>query len=489
MGLLDLFRRRPSEPTEAAPPASDSAPEVTERIGVGETATFGGYPESREASADLRGTARHKTFQEMVLNVSIVGTGVRRVYRLIGTVDWTMAPARGDDVPEEAARDAAAFAQAAIVDAMRRTTPIGSWSKRIASAEFFGSSVQEWTMRDSDDPRWPGRLVFDRIDWRRPATIERWDVDSNNAVHGVWQQGKSGESVYLPRAKLVYHVDDELTDSPEGVGLLRHAAETVRRLKLYLSHEARAIKNSANGNLVGKSPRAAMRADNLTDAQIANAERGLRDYLENHERKDGLYLMLDSKTYRQPDGSPSNVPMWSVDAIEAGNDLEAIAKAISRELWQAAAALNVEHVLLGSGGGSLAMQATKSADFYKFVEGILERTAEIIDRDLIGPLWEVNGLPPALRPTPQFSRLGFRDVAEIVGLMGQMATAGVTLDRGDELVKALVEFLGLPALAELDDEERDAARDAAARRAGMPPVDEPEDPEDDARAVDDPEED
>lgn len=471
MGLLDLFRRRTEEPTEAPPAAQLALPAPDERVGVGETQTYGGYPENREASADLRGTARQKTFQEMVLNVAIVGSAVRRVYRLIGSVDWTMAPARGDTVPEDAARDAAEFAQAAIVDAMKRTTPIGSWAKRIASAEFFGSSVQEWTMRDGDDPRWPGRLVFGRLDWRRPATIERWDVDDNNTVHGVWQATKTGAPVYLPRAKLVYHVDDELTDAPDGVGLLRHAAETVRRLKLYLSHEARAIKNSANGNLVGKSPRAGMKADRMAAEEIAAAELGLRSYLENHERKDGLFLVLDSKTYKNPDGSPSNVPMWGIEAINAGNDLAAISTAINRELWQVAVSLNIEHTLLGSGGGSLAMQATKSADFYRFVEAILERIAEVIDRDLITPLWEVNGLPPALRPVPQFSRLSFRDISEILAMLAQLSTTGVTLDRADDAVKVLFEFIGLPVLAEESPADQMARRDAAASAVGLDPAD------------------
>lgn len=471
MGLRDFFRRRTSEATEAPPPDQRAVPAVDERIGVGESQTYGGYPESREASADLRGSTRQRTFNELVLNIAIVGTAVRRVYRLIGSVDWTMAPARGDTVDENAARDLADFAQAAIFDATKRTTPIGMWAKRIASAEFFGSSVQEWTMRAGDDPRWAGRYVFDRIDWRKPATIERWDTDDNNVVHGVWQLGKTGAQVYLPRAKLVYHVDAELSDGPEGVGLLRHAAETARRLKLYLSNEARAIKNSANGNLVGKVPKAAMREDKLSAASITAAEEGLRNYLENHERKDGLYLVLDSKTYKNPDGSPSNVPMWGVEALEAGNDIEEISKAIDRELWQLAAALNVEHIMLGSSGGSLAMQAAKSADFYRFVEGILESIAAVIDRDLIGPLWEVNGLPPALRPVPQFSRLGFRDVSEIMTLLSQMATAGVTIDRTDEVVKALFEYLGLPVLDTTSAIDTETARDAAARRLGLDPID------------------
>jgi hypothetical protein len=465
MGFLDLFRR-PTAPT-TAPPATSAPPPVDEPVGTGGTSSFGGYPSSNESAAAMRGTARHKTMAEMVANVAIVATAVRRTYRLIGGVDWTMSPARGEDIDETAAKDAAEFAHHAIVNGTRATTPIGKWAKRVASAEFFGASTQAWTMRVDDDRRWPGSLIYDRIDWRPSATIERWDTDANGVVHGVWQRSTdTGAEIYIPRARLVYHVDDELTDSPEGTGLLRHAAETVRRLLVYLSIEGKGYQNSVNGNMVGRTPSAEMKASRMDAAAIAAAEAGLRDYLQNHRKKEDLHLVLDSKTYKNNDGSPSNVPMWSIDTIKADNDLEELGKAIQRDLWMIAVALNVEHVMLGSAGGSLAMQAQKSADYYRFVEGILENIAQVIARDLIDPLWVVNGLDPALKPTPQFSRLSFHDVTELVAMLKDLATAGVTVDRADDAVRAIFEFLGLPVLDD-DPEAMAAARADAAAAAGM----------------------
>lgn len=467
MGLLDrLLFPRPTEPTAAPPSAPPPAPD--ERVGSGGTSTYGGYVENREASAALRGSQRHKTLADMVLNIAIVATAVRRVYRLVGAVSWTMAPARGDGIDEEAAKDAADFAAHAIFDATKDTTPVGKWAKRIASAEFFGASVQEWTARAADDARFPGRVVFDRIDWRPTHTIDRWDADANGKIHGVWQRLiDTGSLVYLPRAKLVYHVDDELSDNPEGTGLLRHAAETVRRLGAYLAIEGKGYQNSVNGNMVGRAPVAAMRADKLTEAQITEAKSGLKDYLENHRKKEDLHIVLDSRTYKNPDGSPSNVPMWGIDVLEAGNDLDELGKAIQRDLWLAAVVLHMEHVMLGSSGGSLAMQAQKSADFYRFVEGLLETIAAVISRDLIGPLWIMNGIDPSLKPTPKFGRLAMRDIGEVIAAIAQLSSAGVTLDRSDDAVKAIMDFLGLPALEELDQADALDARDRAAAAAGM----------------------
>ena len=60
------------------------------------------------------------------------------------------------------------------------------------------------------------------------------------------------------------------------------------------------------------------------------------------------------------------------------------------------------------------------------------------------------------------------DIAEIVALLKQMADSGVTLDRADDAVKAIFEFIGLP-VPEVDPMADAARRDDAARRAGLGP--------------------
>jgi hypothetical protein len=112
------------------------------------------------------------------------------------------------------------------------------------------------------------------------------------------------------------------------------------------------------------------------------------------------------------------------------------------------------------------MQAQKSADYYRFVEGILENVAGVIARDAVDVVWALNGLDPALKPSPKFSRLSFHDVLELIAALKDLSTAGLTLDRSDDAVKAVFEFLGLPTLDD-DPEEMAAQREAAAQAAGM----------------------
>jgi hypothetical protein len=74
------------------------------------------------------------------------------------------------------------------------------------------------------------------------------------------------------------------------------------------------------------------------------------------------------------------------------------------------------------------MQAQKSADYYRFVEGILENVAGVIARDAVDVVWALNGLDPALKPSPKFSRLSFHDVLELIAALKDLSTAGLTLD-------------------------------------------------------------
>lgn len=464
MGLLDLFRRKPDAGPSTAPPTAPP-PKPTEEAGAGGSVTHGGYADSGEHNAEMRGTRRYTRMRTMATNIAIIGTALRRVDRLLGAVEWTMAPAKGEGVNENDAKDAADFAAHAIFKAP--STPWSKIVKRAGASEFWGHSEQEWTVRLEDDGQWPGRFVFADFAFRPPHTIERWDTDEQTGVvRGCWQRNPTTQAeIYLPRWKLLRRVDDVLSDSPEGTGLLRHVAELARVLEVYVNIEGKGFQNSVNGNMVGRVPKAEI--SKLDAAAQTAALAGIKDYLENHRKKENLSLELDSSTYKNADGTISNVPKWGIDVLQAANDLEELGDAINRVIRDIAIALCVEHILIGSdGGGSLAMMAQKSSDFFGLVMGILTSIGEIISSDAIDPLWVLNGLDPKLKPTPRFSRFAFHAIAEIVALLKQLADSGVSLDRADEAVKALFEFLGLPTL-EVDEAAMMGARDAAAEKAGL----------------------
>src|SRR3546814_19917463 len=69
------------------------------------------------------------------------------------------------------------------------------------------------------------------------STITQWFRDEGGTVEAVVQRVPGRADVTRPRAKIVYAVDDTLSDSPEGLGLFRHLAKTAYRLETFLSLE------------------------------------------------------------------------------------------------------------------------------------------------------------------------------------------------------------------------------------------------------------
>lgn len=469
MGILDWFYTRAAPQPE--PAAQQSAPPTvpdpvpTEEMGAVGARLWGGYAHQNERNPEMVGERRYAKMTENATNIAIIGTAVRRSEQLIRSVEWTMAPARGAGIDEAAAQEMAEFAEHAVL-----RSPSQSWAEiaaRAGSGEYLGNSVQEMTVRIEDAGRWKGRFVLADVAWRPPHTISRWNQDQHGALLGVWQrQPDGGDEVYIPRWKVLYHSDQTLSSDPAGVGLLRGVAEVARQLMALVQLEGKGFTNSVNGNMVGYVPEAEIAK--LAKDKQAEALSGIKGYLENHRRKDDLALTLDSSTYKNTDGTLSAVRKWGMEVLKAENDLKELGEAIWRKVWEIAIALNIEHIVIGAKGGSLAMQSQKSMDFYRLIMGILQAIAHAVKRDVLGLIWLTNGLDPALMPTPRFSRFAFHDIAEIVALLKQMADSGVTLDRADDAVKAIFEFIGLP-VPEVDPMADAARRDDAARRAGLGP--------------------
>jgi hypothetical protein len=195
----------------------------TKTVGAMGSAIYGGYVQSVEDSADLAGERKFKTYSEIMANVSIAAAGVRYFLAVMGKASWTFTPSEADVDGKYAE-----MAEQIIMD--DPATPWHRIVKRAGMYRFFGFSVQEWTARRRED----GVMTFLDVAPRAQKTIERWDIDPvNGEVRGVWQRiPQSGREVYLPRGKIMYVVDDSLSDSPEGLGLFRHIVKTSKALQV-----------------------------------------------------------------------------------------------------------------------------------------------------------------------------------------------------------------------------------------------------------------
>ncbi len=444
-------RRRARQHQKAAPPAAPP-PEAPSNsgstAGVGGYVIHGGRLASDELDARLRELARYKTYRDMLYNTSIVAAGVRYFLNLVSKAAWTAKPSTLPGVDEALAEEHAKFAQSAIDNVRLR-----SWHRVIragAMYRFYGFSIQEWTAeRRATD----GKIVFRDIAPRPQRTITEWYQNERQEVIGVGQEPPDfGKTIKLPRAKLLYLVDDSLEDSPEGLGLFRHITGRCTLLRRYEDLEKIGFETDLRGIPIVRAPLADLqekvRNGTMTQADYDKAVQPLVDFLTNHVRGPKLGMMLDSLTYKTADerNAPSAQHKWDIELLKAGStSQEAIANAIVRLTHDIARLLGVENLLLGADGkGSLALSADKSHNFFLLIDSTLTDMRAGLRRDVLGPLWALNGLPEETMPTFETEAIQYRDIQSVTGALRDLAVAGAPMDYKDEAIDAVRQLVGLP---------------------------------------------
>ena len=426
-------------------------------VGAAGTAIYGGYIQSREKDASLDGVLRYATYSDIIANTSIVAAGVRFFLNLVSKADWMVQPA------EVAGKQKQAEEIAELVEEMLHdmTTPWHRVIRRAAMYRMYGFSLQEWTAKRRDD----GAIGFLDIEPRAQVTIERWDTDYHGRVYGAVQRApQDSKDIYLPIKKCLYMVDDALNDSPEGLGLFRHLVKTSKALTRFEQLEGYGFETDLRGIPVGRGPFKLL-DDMVESGEITDAERlaiiaPLTDFTQNHVKRPDLALLLDSMTYESTDESstPSNVKQWDAELLKGGNtSADAVAKAITRKNRELARVLNVEHLMLGEGTkGSAALSKDKSQSFAMMVDGTLDETVETVERDILVPLFMLNGWDLDLMPTLKTEAIQHREVTEVTGALADMSQAGAVLAPDDPAINVVRDLLGLP-----DAEVLDIASDAS----------------------------
>lgn len=418
-------------------------PSPGKESGVSGTAVFGGFIDDGETNPALGHGQRYRTAADILANISVVAASVRYFLNLLANPKWTVTPA--DDTPE--AEALAEFAQSVIDDLGSSWTRI---VRRTGMYRFHGFSIQEWTASRRED----GRIGFSDIESRPQHTIERWDVAPNGSVRGVWQRSpQDGAELPLDRWKIVYMVDDTLTDSPEGMGWFRHLVEPASRLKEYLTLEKVGFERDLAGTPVGKAPvtalNRAVKAGNLSRADANKMIDGLKNFVKMEIKKENTGLVLDSQPFENQTAEgtqASGVNQWGVELLtgDAGS-IKELGEAIQRISVEMARIIGTENIFTGSdGSGSLALSKDKSSQLFLNVNSTLDEMTEQFDKDIIDPLWVLNGLPEELKPSFTHEDVGFKDAEQIALVLKDLAGSGAVLAPDDPAINDLRDMLGVP---------------------------------------------
>lgn len=425
----------------------------SEQGGPGYTIT-GGYINQPEKSPKLSLGQRELTVADMMANISIIAASTRYFVNLVSKSTWQVRPVYdlGDDKSSDEAKRAAELVERAMYDMAVSWTRL---IRRTAMYRFHGFAIQEWTAKRDKD----GTILYKSVDSRPQHTINRWDIDENGNVIGVAQTlPQTGQECYLPRGKIIYLVDDALTDYPDGMGVFRHLVEPSQRLKSYLRLEGIGFERDMRGIPIGRAPfrelQDAVNAGKMSQADADAYTRGIQEFVKLQNKGVDSSITLDSTPYENKvgDGTTFTSTMkWGLDLIRGVppgfSDLNT---AITRVNQDMARIIGTEHLMLGGDKGSYALSEDKSRNLFLQVEATLSDIAETFETDFIEPLFNLNGIDHSLKPSLEPEALQFRDFAEIAGAVRDLATAGAVIPPDDPLIDDVRSLMGVSLQPELD---------------------------------------
>lgn len=427
--------------------------------GVSGTPLYGGYVRTNELNAKLVGLQRYRTAADILTNTSIVAAGVRYFLNLVAKPKWKVKPADDSD----AAKQVAEFVEEVLFGMGT------SWSRIIRRSGMYrwhGFGVGEWTAIKRDD----GKIGLKDIEQRPQYTIEKWAADEQGNILGVWQRApQNGQLLWIPRSKMVYLVDDMMTDSPEGMGWFRACAEPAERLKRFMEVETTGYERNLAGIPIGRIPYAeinnAVKSNALTQAQADEIINAIEDFVSLQAKDQATSIVLDSAPYESitDQGTTiSTVYKYGIDLLKGDvSGMTDLGKSIDRDIHQLARIIGVENLLLGADGkGSLALSKTNAESMYLVINSTVQDMAEAYDRDGIGPIMDLNGIPDKLRPTLDAEDVAFKDVVEISTTLMNMATAGAVLQPDDPAINELRGLMGIS-------DQKEMTTQMIAQRMGM----------------------
>lgn len=411
---------------------------------------YGGFLDSPERSAALIGQRKYLTYGNAV-NTAIVATGLRRTLDMLAGTEWHAEenPAGGKD-----AKRGVGLVTKGLIEA-QMPSPWSAIVRKQALYRYYGFALHAWTIKRDTE----GNQVFAEIAHRPQYTIDRWDKPSDQYPWlAVGQLTNQGNRYTIDRRRLFYAVDDSITDSPEGTGLLRHVVELIRRLGVLEGLEILAYETDLRGMPIGRVPLAEMK--NAATASGANTKDQIEAFIAERTQvirnslagiiKDPSrlqHLLLESAPYLGADQDTfSTIRKWEFELLKGqSNGVDHVAAAIGRIQLEIARVLGIEFALVGgnSSAGTYGMHTDKTRFFAQNLRTMLREIAAFATRDLARTLVALNGLDPdTATPTLVASPVSTEAVREACEALQLIAQAGLQPD--DPVINVLRGRMELP---------------------------------------------
>lgn len=416
-------------------------------LGVAGDNVDNGQIRADEFLPELRGKKAIRKYREMRDNDSTIGAVMYATEQVLRDVKLHVKPANDS----EAAKREAEFVKS-VLDDMDHTL-----DDHIAEALSFlsygfawfevvykrrnGLQTQNLKKRSKYND---GRIGVRKIAARAPWTINKFDVDQvTGDVLGLHQDtGRIGNTHYIPVNKSLYYRTTSINGDPSGRSVLRNAYTSYEYLNNLQSIEAIAVERELAGIPVARIP-----AEYLSnDASTAQAGfvNNLRQILRDVKFNEQGYIILPSDTYPDKDGAPTNTRLVDVELMSSnGNRNIDIDPIVRRYQHDIARSVLSEFLMLGSQGGSYALSKSKTDLFLRALESYIQAIVDVLNKQLVERLWELNGLNYDLMPRIDAGDVAPHDLREIAAFLRNLNGANIDVSSHPEVIQDLMDIAEL----------------------------------------------
>jgi hypothetical protein len=425
-----------------------SETEAKKILGVAGDNTSNGQIRADEFLPELRGKKAIRKYREMRDNDSTIGAVMYATEQVLRDVDLKVMPA--NDSAE--AKKEADFVES-VLDDMDHTLDdhiaesLSNLSYGFAWFEVIYKRRNGPTER-SDKKRSKysdGRMGVRKIAIRAPWTISRFDVDQKTGdVLGIYQDGSGyNNSNYIPTRKSLYYRTTTINGDPAGRSILRNAYTSYEYVNNLQSIEAIAVERELAGIPVARIPAEYLSGDATATQSgfVNNLQSILRDVKFNEQG----YIILPSDTYPDKDGAPTNQKLVDVELMSSSGsrniDIDPIVRRYQHDI---ARSVLSEFLMLGGGNtGSYALSKSKTDLFLRALESYIQAIVDVLNKQLVERLWELNGLNYDLMPTITAGDVAPHDLREVAAFLRNLNGANIDVSSHPEVVKDLMDIAEL----------------------------------------------
>jgi len=442
-------------------------------LGVSGSNVQNGQIRADEFLPELRGKKAIKTYREMRDNDATIGAVLYAVEQILRDVDLKVKPADDSDQ----AKLEANFIESIFED-MEHT--LDDHISEALSFLGFGFSffevvykrrVSQATTNPKKRSKFPdGRIGVRKLASRAPWTVSRFDVDQKTGdILGMYQDtgmAFSDGAHFIPTTKALYYRTTVINNDPSGRSILRNAYTSWKYLNNLQSIEAIAVERELAGIPVARIPSEYLSPDASLEqkAFLGNLQQILRDLKFNEQG----YIALPSDNYPDKDGAPSGQRLVDIELMSSSGtrniDIDPIVRRYQHDI---ARSVLSEFLMLGGGStGSYALSKSKTDLFLRALESYIQTIVDVLNKQLVEKLWELNGLDPKLMPKIIAGDVAPHDLRELGSYLRNLNGADINLASQPDIVDALLDNAELPKLnRELYEQDLEAERRIATARA------------------------